>query len=180
MATPYASGSAADVLSALRVTRPSANGRDVVEVLQQSATDLGAPGRDNSYGFGLVNPAAAVDQVTGPASTPPPTPTPTPTPKPTPTPIAPSAPRAVSVTASTRTLNVRFSAPLSAGSRPITKYQVLCTSASRSVSVTGNSSLRTATFTGLAQPASFRCSVRAGNGLWGPWTSPVAPAAARR
>ena len=68
---------------------------------------------------------------------------------------------------------------MNAGGRPITKYQVLCTSASRSVSATGNANLRSATFTGLSQPGSFRYGVRAGNGLWGPWTSPVAPAAAR-
>lgn len=180
MATPYASGSAADALSALRTTSPRATGRDIVDVLQQSATDLGVAGRDTSYGFGLVNPAAAVNRVTAPSPTPT-TPTPTtPTPKPVPAPTAPSAPRAVIVTAATRSLSVRFSAPVNAGSRPITKYQVLCTSASRSVSATGNANLRSATFTGLSQPGSFRCSVRAGNGLWGPWTSPVAPAAARR
>ena len=63
---PYASGSAADALSALRTTSPRATGRDIVDVLQQSATDLGVAGRDTSYGFGLVNPAAAVNRVTAP------------------------------------------------------------------------------------------------------------------
>ncbi len=55
MATPHVSGLAA-LLVARGVTAPA----DVRQRLRQTATDLGIPGKDDLYGWGLVNAAAAV------------------------------------------------------------------------------------------------------------------------
>lgn len=51
MATPHAVGVAALVWSAA----PNATANDIRLAMENSAGDLGAPGRDNVYGFGLVN-----------------------------------------------------------------------------------------------------------------------------
>jgi subtilisin family serine protease len=51
MATPYVSGVAARVLGAA----PDLTSKQVVSILFESATDLGAPGTDAIYGRGLVN-----------------------------------------------------------------------------------------------------------------------------
>ena len=54
MATPYTSAAAA--LEIARLKRKF-NQASIVSRLQSTATDLGAAGRDNSYGFGLINPS---------------------------------------------------------------------------------------------------------------------------
>jgi hypothetical protein len=56
MATPFVSAAAALLLSEKR----SLSADRVAQILETTADDLGAPGRDNSYGYGLVNPRAAV------------------------------------------------------------------------------------------------------------------------
>ena len=56
MAAPYISGVAARVLQ----TSPFLTPQQVVSILLQSATDLGAPGTDGVYGRGLVNLSAAL------------------------------------------------------------------------------------------------------------------------
>lgn len=56
MATPYVSGVAARVLGAA----PYLTNKQVVSILLQSATDLGAAGVDAVYGHGLVNLTAAL------------------------------------------------------------------------------------------------------------------------
>lgn len=61
MATPHVSAVAALVWSA----KPTATNDEIRQVLQQTAQDLGTAGRDNSYGFGLVQAKAAIDQLTG-------------------------------------------------------------------------------------------------------------------
>ena len=61
MATPYISGVAALVLSASPFLTP----QQVVSILLNSATDLGARGTDSVYGRGLVNPTAALAPVGG-------------------------------------------------------------------------------------------------------------------
>jgi len=55
MATAHVSGLAA-LLMSQGVTSPAA----VEAILKQSATDLGTPGRDNEYGFGLINARSAL------------------------------------------------------------------------------------------------------------------------
>jgi serine protease len=55
MATAHVSGLAA-LLVSQGVTSPAA----IEAILKQSATDLGTPGRDNEYGYGLINARAAL------------------------------------------------------------------------------------------------------------------------
>jgi subtilisin family serine protease len=61
MATPHVSAVAALVWSA----KPSATNAEIRTVLQQTAQDLGTAGRDNYYGFGLVQAKTAVDALGG-------------------------------------------------------------------------------------------------------------------
>jgi hypothetical protein len=56
MATPYAAAVGALMLS----SNPKLSPSELINALQGSATDIGAPGRDNTYGHGLVNPRAAL------------------------------------------------------------------------------------------------------------------------
>jgi subtilisin family serine protease len=59
MATPHVSGVAALVWSA----RPSLTAAQVRAILEETAEDLGATGRDTTYGFGLVRAKAALDKL---------------------------------------------------------------------------------------------------------------------
>jgi subtilisin family serine protease len=61
MATPYVAGAAAVVLSASPFLTP----QQVVNILLNSATDLGTRGVDTVYGHGLVNVAAALQPLGG-------------------------------------------------------------------------------------------------------------------
>jgi serine protease len=56
MATPQVAGVAALVVS----IAPQMNGAAVKDLLQKTATDLGPPGFDNDYGWGIVNAEAAI------------------------------------------------------------------------------------------------------------------------
>lgn len=86
MAAPHVSGVAALLISAGKANAPD----QVRTILQQTAEDKGVPGRDDIYGWGLVDAAAAlgaeVTPTPEPTSTPTATPSPTPTFTPTPTP----------------------------------------------------------------------------------------------
>ena len=93
MAAPHVAGLAALVRAADRALTPD----QVERVIESSAVDLGAPGRDDDYGFGRVDAAAALASVPTPAESAPAEPEPTPsetaTPEPiTPEPTAPSEP----------------------------------------------------------------------------------------
>lgn len=70
MATPHTSGVAALVWS----SNPSATNVQVRNALTSTAIDLGTAGRDNSYGYGLVQALAAVNALTGGGTPPPATP----------------------------------------------------------------------------------------------------------
>ncbi|MFM8224332.1 MAG: S8 family peptidase [Planctomycetaceae bacterium] len=73
MAAPHVTGVAALVI-ATGLGDLNGNGLvndEVRAVLQQSATDLGTTGRDNSFGFGLVNAKAAVELAEAGGGTPP-------------------------------------------------------------------------------------------------------------
>lgn len=61
MATPHVSGVAALVWSHF----PTLSNVDIRNTLAATAEDLGAAGRDNSYGYGLVQAKAAVDHLGG-------------------------------------------------------------------------------------------------------------------
>jgi hypothetical protein len=65
MASPHVAGTAALVF-ALGIT----DKEEVRQILTSTAEDLGSSGRDNNYGFGLVDATAAVDGV-GPVGPPP-------------------------------------------------------------------------------------------------------------
>ncbi len=56
MATPYATATAALVLA----ESPNLSAAEVTSAVEGSATDLGAPGRDNVFGYGLINPRGAL------------------------------------------------------------------------------------------------------------------------
>ncbi|MCY1018468.1 S8 family serine peptidase [Pyxidicoccus sp. MSG2] len=56
MATPHVAGAAALLMSA----RPDLKPAQVRDVLEKSARPLGPEGRDNQYGFGLVQAADAI------------------------------------------------------------------------------------------------------------------------
>jgi serine protease len=68
MATPHVSGVAALVWSNF-LDKTNA---DIRAALQNTAEDLGAAGRDNSYGYGLVRARAAYDSLSGSTTEPPP------------------------------------------------------------------------------------------------------------
>jgi serine protease len=76
MASPHVAGAAALLWS----TAPNASAAEVAAALRDTATDLGAAGRDSVFGTGLVNVFAAVKRLAPstlpPAPTSPPTPTP--------------------------------------------------------------------------------------------------------
>jgi serine protease len=55
MATPHVAGLAA-LLREQGITSPAA----IEAIMKQTATDLGAAGRDDEYGYGLINPRAAL------------------------------------------------------------------------------------------------------------------------
>jgi subtilisin family serine protease len=59
MATPHVAGVAALVWSYF----PSCNGEQIRATLRQSAQDLGDAGRDDKYGYGLVQAKAAYDRI---------------------------------------------------------------------------------------------------------------------
>jgi serine protease len=71
-ATPHVAGAAALVWSA----NPAWTNVEIREALQQSAEDLGAAGRDNAYGYGLVKAYEAWVALGGGGSEPPPPPPP--------------------------------------------------------------------------------------------------------
>lgn len=89
MATPHVSGAAALVI-ANGISGPD----NVRSALEGNADDLGSPGKDNTYGWGLVNAAAALGTTPTPTATATPTSTPTPTSEltATPTPTPPPEP----------------------------------------------------------------------------------------
>ncbi|MCK6445064.1 MAG: S8 family peptidase [Planctomycetes bacterium] len=61
MACPHAAGLAA----LMRAVDPNLTPAEIETILTTTATDLGAPGRDNNFGWGLVNAAAAVNSAAG-------------------------------------------------------------------------------------------------------------------
>lgn len=63
MATPFVAGTAALILSASPFLTPA----QVVEIIKRSATDLGARGVDSTFGWGLVNPVAAIAPLGAPS-----------------------------------------------------------------------------------------------------------------
>lgn len=71
--SPYTAGVAALLLS----YKPSLTADQVEEAMQQSCVDLGQPGRDSYFGWGLVNAYSALLTIADPTPTPTPSDTPT-------------------------------------------------------------------------------------------------------
>lgn len=71
---------------------PQANRQQIRQALEDTALDLGAPGKDNDTGYGLVQIADALAALSAAAATATPTPTPTETPTVTPTATATETP----------------------------------------------------------------------------------------
>lgn len=93
MATPHVSGVAALVWS----NYPLCSNQNIRDALQATAQDLGTFGRDNTYGYGLIQAKAASDYLSngcgGVGITPAPvTPAPTPAPTQAPTPVLVTSP----------------------------------------------------------------------------------------
>ena len=73
MATPHVAGVAALVWN----NQPGASASDIRQAMTSTAEDLGSAGRDNAFGYGLVNARAALDALQSVEPPPPPTCTPT-------------------------------------------------------------------------------------------------------
>ena len=82
MAAPHVAGAAAVLLST------GLTPQQTVDRLLDTARDAGPAGRDNAYGEGILDLAAAVGANAAPTPTPTPTPTPRPSATPTPTPTS--------------------------------------------------------------------------------------------
>jgi hypothetical protein len=104
MAAPHISG----VAALLFARNPAATAGQVRQAMETTALDLGPAGRDNEYGYGLVQAASALAAIGGPQPvTPTPTSTPTtrpPTPTHTPTSPGPSPTPTFTTTPPTATL----------------------------------------------------------------------------
>ena len=77
MAAPHVSA----VAALIRSVRPNASPAEVRDILVRTSVDIGVSGRDDQFGYGLVDAAAAVRMAAGLAAIPP-TPETTPTPSP--------------------------------------------------------------------------------------------------
>jgi subtilisin len=96
MAAPHVTGVAALLISSHKLQDVNGDGvinnTDVRLQLQNTAKDLGSSGKDDSYGYGLVDAQMTVLGNPTPTPTPTVTPTPTPTVTPTPTPTVTPTP----------------------------------------------------------------------------------------
>ena len=186
MATPHVAGIAALLLDELAEEGPVDSGDPVTDLMIRTAEDLGQPGWDPAYGYGLVDPVSALAAVTAglpPARPgPPPRPDvvaapdpvvssdPTPVPSPTtdPPPVAapprpPGAPRAVRVRLQRPPVTIRWQPP-SGGD--VTRYAV------RIGRVSGTS----ITWRSWRSTPAPRVTARVGLGRWRVQVAAVSPA----
>lgn len=83
MATPYVAGCLALVRGELkRLGLPIPNQLDLIKLVKETSTDLGAPGVDPDTGAGLINTAKLIEKLTAGVQPPKPEPTPDPLPPP--------------------------------------------------------------------------------------------------
>jgi hypothetical protein len=126
----------------------------VIGAIESGADDLGAPGRDDRFGYGLIDPVAVLRAVRGGAG-----------------PEAPDSPAAPHVRPGDRSAVVSWSAPPSHLS-PITRYTVTAAPGGRTATTTGAA---TATVTGLTDGVSYTFTVTATNATG--TSAPSAPSA---
>ena len=75
--TSFSAPITAGVCALMLSTNPSLTPTQVLSILQGSATDLGDPGPDQKFGYGLINAQKALENISGTVVPPPPPPTPT-------------------------------------------------------------------------------------------------------
>ncbi|MBI4338494.1 MAG: S8 family serine peptidase [Chloroflexi bacterium] len=164
MATPHVSGLAALLIASGTLKDENADGKvnnlDVRLRMQKTATDLGDPGRDAWYGYGLINAAMAV--------------------APGAVPTVPGAPTGVTATAGDAQATVSWNAPASDGGSAITAYTITSAPATTEKLVSGAQTA--VVFTGLINGTSYTFTVKATNAVGtGPASAPsnaVVPGAA--
>ncbi len=151
MASPHVAG----VVALMEAAAPAITPDQVEQALTASATDLGAPGRDDLFGHGQVDAVRAVRAARALAG---------------PVLRAPSAPRVGTPTPLAAAVRLSWSAPLDNGGAAITGYRVNAyrdTTLVKSVVVDRRTT--TATVTGLANGTAYRLGVEALNGAgYGP------------
>jgi titin len=139
----------------MEAAAPAITPDQVEQALTASATDLGAPGRDDLFGHGQVDAVRAVRAARALAG---------------PVLRAPSAPRVGTPTPLAAAVRLSWSAPLDNGGAAITGYRVNAyrdTALVKSVVVDRRTT--TATVTGLANGTAYRLGVEALNGAgYGP------------
>jgi subtilisin family serine protease len=142
MATPHVAGIAA----LAKATAPSLTPDQVELAIENSATDLGAPGRDDIFGRGLVDAVRAVQLARSLVA------------RPTP----PPAPRITALAAGRGAVGVRWVAPATTGSAPVSSYVVRAYSGATLVkSVPAAPSARSLTLTGLVNGRAYTVTVGA-------------------
>ena len=150
MAAPHIAGVAALVLSAWPTDTPD----EIETALESTAVDLGTPGRDDTFGFGRVNAAAAVAY--GPV---------------------PSAPTGVVATAGNASALVSWTTPASDGGSAFIRYTVTSSPDGKTCTTSGALSC---TVSGLGNGTSYTFSVTASNpagtGPASAASAPVTPA----
>ncbi|RBY78512.1 peptidase S8 [Blastococcus sp. TF02-09] len=147
MASPHVAG----VVALMEAAAPSLTPDQVERALTWSATDLGAAGRDDSFGHGQVDGVRAVRaaQVLAGGGT---------------LVRAPSAPRVGAPTALAGGLRLTWSAPADTGGAAVTAYRVSAyrgTALAKSVVVSGQTT--SATVTGLTNGTAYRVGIEAAN-----------------
>jgi putative cell wall-binding protein len=142
--TSYAAPHVAAVAAQLLAAKPHLAADTVITALTATAEDLGAPGRDDVYGHGMVVPLGALCLV-GVCAT------------------APQVPRSVAATPGNAQLTVTWTAPASDGGTPVRGYTVTTTPGGNTLEVGPN--VRSATVTGLANGTSYTVAVRAVNSV---------------
>ena len=145
MATPFISGIVAQILEA----DPSLSPAGVWALLTGTARDMGTSGRDDTFGYGFVNPVAALRQVTL---------------------TSPGAPRDVQVTPGDGQLAVAFSPPDSDGGAFVSNYEYSLDAGATWRTRSPASWASPLVITGLTNTVQYRVALRAVNDV-GPGAS---------
>jgi subtilisin family serine protease len=150
MATPHVTG----VMALVWSTNPSLSANVVQDILTATARDLGATGWDRTYGHGIVDALAAVQQAAPP-------------------PVAPGAPTGVTATAGDASATVSWTPPASNGGSGITGYVVTPYVGGTAQPATAVGAVTSTTVTGLTNGTSYTFRVAAVNAVGtGPQSDP--------
>lgn len=154
MATPYVAAAAALVKARAESVQRTLAPAELAGILTSTADDLGPGGRDDDFGFGLINPLAALAAVTGTA--PPPT-----------TVAGPVAITPAVTFPAPGQARVTWSKPDADGGSPVTGYRVAVSAANSTTSFGpwSATSATAATLTGLQPGAGYRVQVVAVNAV---------------